>query len=77
MDIHSATITLGVQTSREDDRTEKPVLKMRKLLADNCRGPYSTEIREFALILRIGGEMQELRGLRTNTTKPKGGIYNG
>src|SRR5690242_14084902 len=32
---------------------------MRKLLADNCRGPYSAEIREFALILRIGGEMQE------------------
>jgi hypothetical protein len=32
---------------------------MRKLLADNCQGPYSAEIREFALILRIGGEMQE------------------
>lgn len=59
MDLHSATITLGVQTSREDDRTEKPVLKMRKLLAENCQGPYSAEIREFALILRIGGEMQE------------------
>jgi len=27
MDLHSATITLGVQTSREDDRTEKPVLR--------------------------------------------------
>lgn len=59
MNLHLATITLGVQTSREDDRTEKHVLEMRKLLANNCQGPYSTEIREFALILRIGGEMQE------------------
>ena len=54
-----ATITLGVQTSREDDRTDKPVLEMRRLLATHCQGPYSSEIREFALILRIGGEMQE------------------
>jgi hypothetical protein len=55
----SATITLGAQTSREDDRTGKPVLEMRKLLAEWCKGPYSPEIGEFALILRVGGEMQE------------------
>ena len=59
MDLRPATITLGVQTSREDDRTEKPVLEMRRLLAAHCQGPYSAEIREFALILRVGGEMQE------------------
>ncbi len=53
------TITLGVQTSREDDRTDKPVLEIRKLLAAYCKGPYSSEIREFALVLRVGGEMQE------------------
>lgn len=58
-DLHSATITLGVQTSREDDRTGKPVLEMRKLLAECCKGPYSPEVSEFALILRVGGEMQE------------------
>src|ERR1700730_5941203 len=32
---------------------------MRRLLATHCQGPYSPEIREFALILRIGGDMQE------------------
>ena len=59
MDTAVATITLGMQTSREDNRTGRHVLEMRKLLAEHCRGPYSPEIDEFALILRIGGEMQE------------------
>ena len=59
MDLSSASITLGVQTSREDNRTDKPVLEFRKLLAACCLGSYSPEIREFALILRVGGEMQE------------------
>lgn len=53
------TITLGAQTSGEDDRTGRHVLELRKLLADLCKGPYSHEVREFALILRIGGKMQE------------------
>lgn len=57
--ITPSVITLGVQTSREDDRTEKHVLDMRRLLASECKGPYSQEIGEFALILRVGGEMQE------------------
>lgn len=52
-------ITLGAQTSGEDDRTGRHVLELRRLLAQYCNGPYSPEIREFALILRIGGEMQE------------------
>ncbi len=59
MNPSSAPITLGVQTSREDNRTDKPILEIRKLLAEWCRGPYSPEIDEFALILRVGGEMQE------------------
>lgn len=59
MNLNSATVTLGVQTSREDDRTEKPVLEMRRLLAAHCHGPYSSEISEFALILRIGGAIKE------------------
>ena len=53
------TITLGAQTSGEDDRTAKHVLELRKLLAKRCKGPYSEEISEFALVLRIGGDMQE------------------
>jgi hypothetical protein len=59
MDLSSATITLGMQTSREDSRTNDHVLAMRGLLATHCQGPYSPEIKEFALIMRIGGEMQE------------------
>lgn len=59
MNLDSATVTLGVQTSREDDRTDTPVLEMRRLLETYCQAPYSPEIREFALILRIGGSMQE------------------
>jgi hypothetical protein len=59
MNLADATITLGVQTSREDNRTQKPVLEIRRLMAECCQGPYSPEIDEFALILRVGGEMQE------------------
>lgn len=53
------TITLGVQSSGDDDRTAKHVLELRNLLAASCKGPYSEEISEFALVLRIGGNMQE------------------
>ena len=55
----SDSITLGVQSSGDDDRTDKHVLELRKLLAAFCKGPYSEEISEFALVLRIGGKMQE------------------
>jgi hypothetical protein len=50
-------VTLGMQTSKEDNRTSQHVLRLRKLLTAHCKGPYSSEIREFALILRVGGEM--------------------
>jgi len=53
------TITLGVQSSGDDDRTGEHVLELRKLLAAQCKGPYSDEISEFALVLRVGGKMQE------------------
>src|SRR6267143_1049597 len=59
MDLNSATVTLAMQTSGLDKRTNDYVLQLRKLLALNCKGPYSPEINEFALILRIGGNLQE------------------
>jgi hypothetical protein len=34
-------------------------MQLRRLLALHCQGPYSPEISEFALILRIGGDLQE------------------
>jgi hypothetical protein len=52
-------ITLGVQSSGDDDRTDKHVHELRRFLAIHCKGPYSEEISEFALVLRIGGTMQE------------------
>src|SRR6202035_1871919 len=52
------TVTLGVQSSGDNDRTDKHVLELRRLLAASCKGPYSEEITEFALVLRIGGKMQ-------------------
>ncbi len=52
-------VTLGAQTSGEDDRTINHVLELRGLLAEHCVGPYCPSIDEFALILRIGGVMQE------------------
>lgn len=58
-DNNKATVTLAAQASGEDKRTARPVLEMRKLLEHHCRGPYSPDIVEFALILRIGGDMQE------------------
>jgi len=55
----SNAITLGAQTSGEDNRVDCHILAFRKLLGIHCKGPYSDEIDEFALILRIGGQMQE------------------
>jgi hypothetical protein len=52
-------VTLGVQSSGDDDRTLEHVLTFRKLLREFCKGPYAADIDEFALILRIGGNMQE------------------
>jgi hypothetical protein len=39
----------------------KHAIDLRKLLAldANCKGPYCPEIDEFALLFRIGGELQE------------------
>ncbi len=39
MDLASSAITLGVQTSLGDDRTDKPILVLRRLLASECDGP--------------------------------------
>jgi len=55
----SNAITLGAQTSGEDNRVDCHILAFRKLLGIHCKGPYSDELDEFALILRIGGQMQE------------------
>lgn len=52
------TVTLGVQAGdeRAGQTTEPHFMSLRKLLASVCIGPYSTEVDEFALILRIDGD---------------------
>ncbi len=55
----SATISLGMQTSGLDPKINEAILQLRRLLEERCRGPYSDDVREFALILRIGGTLQE------------------
>lgn len=59
MTASSVAITLGAQTSVEDDKTMKHVIALRKLLAARCTSPYSVDIAEFALILRVGGNLNE------------------
>ena len=71
----SGTITLGVQSSGDDDRIGEHVLELRSLLAAYCKGPYSDEISEFALVLRVGGQKNagvRLRGLRAHPAKSQG-----
>jgi len=55
----SGAITLGAQTSADDNRSMPHVIEMRRVLAAHCPGPYSPEIDEFALVLRVGGLLQE------------------
>lgn len=59
MTASSEAITLGAQTSAEDDKTMKHVTELRRLLAARCIGPYSPDIAEFALVLRIGGNLND------------------
>ena len=55
----NATITLGVQSGGADagEQTEPHFYPLRKLLQTQCRGPYSQEVDEFSLILRIDGDI--------------------
>ena len=55
----NATITLGVQSGGAEagEQTEPHFYPLRKLLQTQCRGPYSQEVDEFSLILRIDGDI--------------------
>jgi hypothetical protein len=52
-------ITLGVQAGdvKSSEITRPHFLSLRKLLAQHCPGPYSQRIKEFAIILRIDGDI--------------------
>jgi len=53
------TVTLGVQSGDipSDDATKPHYMALRKLLKELCRGPYSPEVDEFSLVLRIDGDI--------------------
>ena len=53
-------ITLGADVGGKDaySATHGHILALRKLLRQECRGPYSEIIKEFALVLRIDGSVQ-------------------
>ena len=53
------TVSVGVQAG---DRTahqavSRHVLELRTLLRQHCRGPFSREVDEFAIVLRVDGDI--------------------
>lgn len=60
----TASITLGVQSGdvASSQATEPFFTALRRLLAAICIGPYSDEIDEFAIVLRIAGEIWNFEG---------------
>lgn len=53
-------ITLGADVGGKDAHiaTHEHVLALRNFLRQECMGPYSDTIQEFALVLRIDGSVQ-------------------
>ena len=53
------TITVGVQTGDVPSgrATDPHIVVMRDLLQTHCRGPYSAEVDEFSLVVRVDGDI--------------------
>jgi len=53
------TVTLGADSGGPlaSDTMRPFFMPLRKLLAQHCVGPYSTQIDEFAFVLRIDGDV--------------------
>jgi hypothetical protein len=53
------TVTLGVQAGDKDvaSKLEPYYMKLRRLLAKKCVGPYCPAVDEFAIVLRIDGSI--------------------
>ncbi|HET6159115.1 MAG TPA: hypothetical protein VFE34_12265 [Dongiaceae bacterium] len=54
-----AVITLGAQMGGKDAdaATDVDILALRRLLEQECPGPYSSAFNEFALVLRVDGSI--------------------
>lgn len=53
------TITVGVQAGDvpADQATNPHIRPLRQLLQAHCRGPYSPDVDEFSLVMRIDGDI--------------------
>ena len=52
------TVILPVQNDITSDEIITPqYLPLRKLLKEYCRGPYSSEVDEFSMVLRVDGDL--------------------
>jgi hypothetical protein len=53
------TVIVGVQTGDvpSDRATDPHIRPLRKLLQAHCRGPYSPDVDEFSLVIRIDGDI--------------------
>lgn len=60
MSTGNESITLGADVGGKDAHlaTHEHILALRKLLRQDCHGVYSYAIKEFALVLRVDGEIQ-------------------
>lgn len=74
-------VTLGVDAGGRDAdiATREHYLALRRLLAQECRGPYSDVLKEVAFILRIDGSVQAWHqlGLRNVRLQKKAGYATG
>lgn len=53
------TVTVGVQTGDVPSgrATDPHIVVMRNLLQTHCRGPYSPDVDEFSLVIRVDGDI--------------------
>lgn len=53
------TVVMGVQAGDipSDNATAPHCMALQKLLKENCRGPYSSEVDEFSLVVRVDGDI--------------------
>lgn len=53
------TVIVGVQAGDvpSDRATDPHIRPLRKLLQAHCRGPYSPDVDEFSLVIRIDGDI--------------------
>jgi hypothetical protein len=52
-------VSLAYEAGGPDINVQPQILRLRKLLEKHCNGPYSDEVKGFALILRIDGSPKQ------------------